>query len=145
MSNQQTLQTKFKAPGIFACPPYVLRTNKVVKMFQRQMSAMISNRADETVLFSISFDNEIFLERLQFQQAVFNRIFENQKSWFTGIAGIIQEYMGLKEANTLSKHVEQECNIIGQWSALITRQVASWTEMLENFQTDYDYWISQKR
>jgi hypothetical protein len=142
MSDQQMSQKKLKETGNPAYPPFIQRTNKMMKMFQGQFGAMTANRIHE---FSFFFNNEMFLEGLKFRQAVWNRILENQKSWFTGIADIIQEYKELKDANTLSKHVEQECNVIGQWSALMTRQIADWAEMMENIQTDYDYWISQKK
>lgn len=40
------------------------------------------------------------------------------------------------------KYVERECDVMGQWNALISQQITNWTELMENIQTDYDYWIS---
>jgi hypothetical protein len=124
MSNQQAWHTDHKRAQdvpLPAFPPYMLRTHKAVKMIQKQVTAMITNSADAVALFPSFFNNEIFLEFLNLQQAVINRVLEQQQSWFTGISGVIQEYNEIKEVNTLSKYVEREYNIIGQMSALIAK------------------------
>jgi hypothetical protein len=143
MNHQQTVQLNPMVTDS-SHPPYVARAYKVGKILQQQISATLAQRMDEASLLPAFFDNKVLLEYLHLQQAISSRILDYQANWLTGMVGITQEYQELKEANTLSKHVAQECNILGMWNALFTQQAVNCAEMMENIQTDYSYWLSQK-
>ena len=134
---------KNKAPH--AVPPHMMRHHKAIAIGGKQMATMIANCADTAALLPTFFDHKTSLELLNLQQAIVNRILEQQKNWFKGISGVMQQYNEVKEVNTITKYVEREYNIIAQMSHLIAQQVTGWTEMMENIQVDLSYWIEQKK
>jgi hypothetical protein len=83
-------------------------------------------------------------ELMALQQAVIQRIADQQKGWLEGCAALAEERNRIKEANTLSKFVEQEYNLFANFSALVADQMSQWAGLVENTQVDYGYWIAQQ-
>lgn len=89
-------------------------------------------------------DPEMWDESMQLQRAVAERLQEQTENWFKGCAILMQDYVQLKQANTMSKLVEKQFNLVTQWSQLISDQTTNMIELLENIEVDYGYWASQK-
>ncbi|WP_432696402.1 hypothetical protein ACQUQP_17945 [Marinobacterium sp. YM272] len=83
-------------------------------------------------------------ELFQLQQAIAGRFMEQNEQWMQGANQIANEASQLKKANTLSKYMEQQCDLVGQWISLMTIQSTNLASQLENIQVDLAYWISQK-
>lgn len=87
---------------------------------------------------------EIWEESVQLQRAVAQRLQEQNENWLKGCAILMQDYVQIKQANTMSKLVEKQFNLITQWSQLLNNQATNLIGLLENIQVDYGYWASQK-
>lgn len=144
-----TPQTSSPAPAEVTAPitptAPLLRAQKMNMMVGQLLARSVSNQVSTAVVLPTSLDPDTWSELSMIQQAVLRRIQQQQKDWLQGCENIAQEYSQLKLANTMSKFVEQEYNIVAQFGTLVSNQAASWFSLMENIQVDYAYWISQKR
>ena len=131
------------APVVPTAP--LMRAQKMNLMVGQLLARSVSNQVSSAAVLPVSFDADTWGELSQIQQAVIRRIQQQQKDWVQGCENIAQEYSQLKLANTMSKFVEQEYNIVAQFGTLLSNQAASWFGLMENIQVDYAYWISQKQ
>lgn len=67
-----------------------------------------------------------------------------QAQWEDGAAALAEEMGELREANTVSKLVEQELNLVQQAAALATAQAALTLQLLENAQNNLGYWLQRQ-
>lgn len=134
---------KNRAPVNWTAP--VLRAQKMHLLVSQLMARAMSNQAMTTSVLSTRLDPDTWQEMAMIQAAVLKRCQQQHQEWVEGCAQIAQDYNQLKLANTLSKHVEQEYNIVAQFGALLSDQMADWAGLMENIQVDYAYWISQKQ
>lgn len=103
------------------------------------------NHLSMACMLPMRTDVQTWEELLSMQAAVWKRLQQQQTDWVTGCHELVQDYAQLKQANTLSKFVEQEYNAIAQLGALISAQVASLGGLMENLQVDLGYWVAQKQ
>ncbi|HYD80533.1 MAG TPA: hypothetical protein VEC06_12055 [Paucimonas sp.] len=89
-------------------------------------------------------DPQIWNESLQLQAAVMQRLQDQYRDWLKGCAILMDDYSQLRQANTMSKLVEKQCNLVTQWSQLVTVQATNLVGLMENIEVDYGYWVSQK-
>jgi hypothetical protein len=89
-------------------------------------------------------DPQVWNESLQLQAAVVQRLQEQHQDWLKGCAILIEDYAQVRQANTMSKLVEKQCNLMTQWSQLLTIQATNLMGLMENIEVDYGYWASQK-
>ena len=87
---------------------------------------------------------DVWDESVQLQRAVVQRLQEQNEDWLKGCAILMQDYVQIKQANTMSKLVEKQFNLVTQWSQLLSDQTANLIGLLENIEVDYGYWASQK-
>lgn len=83
-------------------------------------------------------------EWMQLQSAIAERFMEQNQQWLAGMQQIAGDAGQIKKANTLSKFMEQQCDIVGQWVALVSTQSTNMMGQLENIQVDIGYWMAQK-
>jgi hypothetical protein len=136
-------QHKHAAAPIMPAP--MMRAQKMGMMMGTLMTRSLNNQAASATVLPTQMDADTLREVSMIQQAIVKRVQQQQQDWMAGCQGIMQEYSQLKLANTMSKFVEQEYNILAQFGALVSSQTASWVGLMENIQVDYAYWISQKQ
>ena len=90
-------------------------------------------------------DPRIWQDMLSMQQAVLKRIEQQQVEWAAGCNEILKEYNQIKDASTLSKLLEKEYNVVGQFVALTASQMTDWVGLIENFQISYSWWLNQQQ
>jgi hypothetical protein len=78
-------------------------------------------------------------------QSICMRMVKLKHGWLQGLAAIAEQYAQRREANTLSKHVEREYNLVAQFGSLLADQAAKWAGLMENIQVDTGYRIAQKQ
>jgi hypothetical protein len=88
---------------------------------------------------------DVWKEVSEIQAAVMQRLQQQQNAWQQGLASVWQEYLQLRQVNTLSKLVEQEYNVGMQLNALCITQAVNLTALMENIQIDMGYWLAQKQ
>jgi len=84
------------------------------------------------------------VELLQMQGAVVKQLHELGQTWLQGMSAWTQECTELKAANTMSKVVEQEFDLIGQFGKLMTDQATALVNLMEGVQVGYGYWVDEK-
>lgn len=89
-------------------------------------------------------DSQTWQELQAMQAAVWKRLEQQQAEWVKGCQLLMQDYAQLKQANTLSKVVDQEYDFFSQFGALLTSQASAMAGLIENIQVDLGYWVSQK-
>jgi len=95
-------------------------------------------------LFSLKSDASTWGELLHLHEAFTQRLLQQNQAWLQGCAAWAQQREQLKAANTLSKRVEQEFNLIGQLGQLASDQMTNFSALLENAQVSYAYWLHEK-
>jgi len=87
---------------------------------------------------------QIWLELCQMQDAVWQRQCRLQDSWLQGWLDWANEFRQARGANTVSKLVEQEFDLVAQWHELVSGQVTDVVSLLENLEINYAYWVNEK-
>lgn len=126
-------------------PQPVNRALKIGELGVNLTQSLLGNQIAATHLLSSQPSVVLWQEIFEMQQAVLQRMQDQQEEWLHGMCNILGEYSELKKANTLSKLMEQECNMFNQLGSLGTAQLAAWVGMLENVQIGYAWWLSQKQ
>lgn len=109
------------------------------------MHSLMSNQIAASQLLISRPSPQLWEEMAGMQQAVLQRMHAQQDEWIKGVGSILTEYHEMKQANTLSKLLEQECNMASQLGSLATSQMTAWIGMLENIQIGYSWWLNQKQ
>lgn len=102
------------------------------------------NAASTAALLPQAWNTDIWQEMGQMQAAVLRRLQQQQQAWVVGCTSLAKEYQEGKRANTMSKLVEQQCNLVAQFGQLLSQQATSLVGLQENIEVDYGYWVSQK-
>jgi len=129
-------------PSIY--PATIQSTPKV----QHLLSNWAISTADRSIatsqLLAHGINSETWHELLQLQEAVRQRLQQQQQNWWQGWAAWAQQCTQIKNANTMSKLVEQEFNLIGQIVQLVSAQATSLATLQETIEVDYGYWVHEK-
>jgi len=125
-------------------PSPLARMQKAVLMGTQLAARGIANEAATAAVLPWRMDTDTWRELAAMQQAVWGRLQQQNQAWVRGCTALVQEQQQLKQANTLSKFVEQEYNLLAQTGALVASQCAAFVGLMENVQVDYAYWVSQK-
>lgn len=78
------------------------------------------------------------------QQAVVERLTLQQQAWMQGWAAWNRERAEIRGANTVTKLVEQEFNLVAQIGQLLIDQTTNLIALQENIEVSYAYWLNQK-
>ena len=104
----------------------------------------ISTRIDTAQLFALGTDRSTWGELLHLQEAFARRLIQQNQTWLQGWAELFHQREQVRSANTVSKLVEQEFNVVGQLGQLVSDQVTNFMALLENAEVSYSYWIHEK-
>jgi hypothetical protein len=83
-------------------------------------------------------------ELLRMQQAVLRQLCQMGQDWLLGLDAWTKECTEIKPANTMSKIVEQEFDLIGQFGQLLSDQAIDLVNLMERVQVGYGYWVQEK-
>jgi hypothetical protein len=84
------------------------------------------------------------LELLNLQAAMFGKLWRQQQAWWQDWEVWAGECGQIKRANTVSKLVEQDLNLVLQLGQLVSNHTTELVGLLENFAFNCDYWLSEK-
>jgi hypothetical protein len=126
-------------------PAPMMRAQKLHLMLAQFAARGMGQGAATAAVLPLQLDAGGWQELLAMQQSVLQRFQQQQQDWLDGFAALAQEYGQSRQANTLSKYVEQEYNLVAQFGALVSNQAASMAGLLENIQVDYGYWMAQRQ
>lgn len=140
-------------PGVPA-EPAAIATNAVAplahamttqRLTQKHAARMVHNSTLSLGLATRLWDPVVWNEWMQLQAAVVQRLQLQNLNWRKGCAILADDYAQLRQANTMSKLMEKQCNLMSQSAQLLTSQATNFVALLENIDVDYGYWASQKQ
>jgi hypothetical protein len=99
---------------------------------------------DTARLFAFGMNLQTWGELIEMQQAVVQRLMLQQQALLQGMAAWNRERAAMKAANTVTKVVEQECNLIAQIGILLSDQMTNLVALQENIEVSYAFWLNQK-
>lgn len=114
------------------------------RLMQKDATHLVNNSAVSMALATRLWDPVVWGEWTQLQAAIMQRLYVQQQNWHKGCAILIDDYGQLRQANTMSKLVEKQSNLMSQSAELLTSQATDFVALLENIDVDYGYWASQK-
>lgn len=128
-----------------AKPPAFRHLQTVFNLSGQWAARNANNSAISVGLMPASLDANTWKDLLAMQAAIVQRLQDQQKSWVEGINTLSHEYAQIKQANTMSKYVEQQFNLLAQFGQLVSAQATALMGLQENIQVDYGYWAAQKQ
>jgi hypothetical protein len=87
---------------------------------------------------------QLWFELWQMQASVWLRQYQMEENWLQGWFAWAQECSQARGANTMSRLVEQEFDLVGQWHDLLRGQATDVVSLLENLEVNYAYWVTEK-
>nr|WP_315400174.1 hypothetical protein [uncultured Duganella sp.] len=115
------------------------------RLTHKYAASMINNGALTLALTTRLWDPAVWGESAQLSAAVAQRLRSQGLDWRQGCTILLEDYGQLRQANTMSKLVEKQCNLTMQFGQLLSSQATNFLALLENIDVDYGYWASQKR
>lgn len=113
-------------------------------LLHKHAARILNNGMLTAGLLAHSMDPQVWNEAMQLQAAVTQRLQEQNQNWLKGCAILMDDYAQLGQANTMSKLVEKQCNLVTAWNQLLTIQTTNLIGLMENIEVDYGYWASQR-
>lgn len=117
---------------------------KRYSLLSRQLTHAASNGLATAALLPFATRPQTWHELFQLQQAVLQQWQQLQQGWLRGWGAWLQEFARLKRVNTMSKLVEQEFNLAGQFLLLLQGQATDWANLQENVEVNYGYWLHEQ-
>ena len=114
------------------------------RLAKKYAASMANNGALSLNLATRLWDPEVWSESMQLQAAILRRLEVQGQNWRTGCTVLLEDYGQLRQANTMSKLLEKQCNLSSQFAQLLGNQATNFVALLENIDVDYGYWASQK-
>jgi hypothetical protein len=111
---------------------------------ERQFSRLGNSGAASLQLLALAGKPEVWNELLALQQAVLEQAQEIQSGWVAGWSAWFQSFGEVRRANTMSKLLEQEFNMLGQAFKLLQGQTTDLVNFQDNVEVNYAYWVSQQ-
>lgn len=136
--------TPLQEVATLAPPAAMEHAQTVGTLLSRRTTRVMSNLTTSAGLAPQAMNPQTWVELQQLHQAVMQRLQQQNQSWLEGCAALVKEYAQIKNANTMSKLIEQQCNLVGQWGQLLGTQATNLMGLQENIEVDYGYWVSEK-
>lgn len=114
------------------------------RLVQKDATHLANNGAMTMALAAKLWDPAVWSEWTQLQAAIVQRLYTQNQDWHKGCAILVDDYGQLRQANTMSKLMEKQGNLISQSAELLTSQTTNFVALLENIDVDFGYWASQK-
>ena len=121
--------------------PYHLKRAAMVNAWAARAT---NSGVTAAMLFASGPDGQTWRELFDMQRAIWGQLHRQGQDWHQGLADWGQEWVELKAANTMSKLVEQEFNLIAQFGQLMSQQATDFVTLMESVQVGFGYWVSQK-
>jgi hypothetical protein len=102
------------------------------------------NGIDTAKLFALGMHVLNWDELVDMNEAIVRRLTLQQQAWLQGWAAWNRERAEIKGANTVTKLVEQEVNLVAQLGQLFIDQATSFLALQENIEVAYAYWLGEK-
>lgn len=115
------------------------------RLTQKYTASMVNNSALSLTLTTRLWDPTVWSEAMQLEAAVLRRLHTQGLNWRKGCTILLEDYEQLRQANTMSKLMEKQSNLMTQFAQLLTSQATDFIALLENIDVDYGYWASQKQ
>jgi hypothetical protein len=115
------------------------------RLAQKYAASMANNGALSLGLATRLWDPTVWSESMHLAAAVAQRLHLQGLNWRKGCTILLDDYAQLRQANTMSKLVEKQCNLTLQFGQLLSSQATNFLSLLENIDVDYGYWASQKQ
>lgn len=134
-------------PAAPPAPPQPLVVEHLLKrhsLLSRQLAQATRHGWTTAALLPFATRPQTWQELLQLQQAVLQQVQQLHHGWIDGWSAWLGEFGQLKRANTMSKLVEQEFNLVAQFVLLLQGQATDWTNLQENIEVNYGYWLSEQ-
>ncbi|KMO29127.1 hypothetical protein VQ03_29510 [Methylobacterium tarhaniae] len=103
-----------------------------------------ANAVGTAQLLAANPDSRIIDELCEMQGAFAKQLWKIDQDWRAGLMRIYEGSLSLRRANTVSKVVEQDFNLIGQYGDLVTNCMTSVATLVENTNVGYSYWLAKK-
>ncbi|MCQ4162850.1 hypothetical protein NON00_23390, partial [Roseomonas sp. GC11] len=87
---------------------------------------------------------DLWSDMLDMQRAFWKRMEQIGEQWQEGLKDLGEQAAQLRSANTLSKLIEQDCNLANQFGALLTAQATAVATLVESTQVGFGYWLKEK-
>jgi hypothetical protein len=114
------------------------------RLAQKHAARLANNGVLSLALTTRFWDPTVWNEWMQLQMAIVQRLQMQGLDWRKGCAILVDDYAQLRQANTMSKLLEKQGNLMSQSTQLLTNQATNFMALLENIDVDYGYWASQK-
>jgi thioesterase domain-containing protein len=117
---------------------------KAATLLSNWAARAAGNGISTTTLLACRMDPQMWTELWHMQEAVWRRQCQMQHKWLQSWTAWTNECTQIRGANTMSKLVEQECDLVAQLHELLSDQATDLVTLLENIQVDYAYWVDEK-
>ena len=97
-----------------------------------------------TALPVLATDPAAAQEAAAMGEAVARQWLSLHAQWLDGLAELGQEMGQFRHANTVSKYVDQEVNLVQQSLALVSNQATATVRLLENIQVSVGWWLTRR-
>lgn len=114
------------------------------RLMQKDATHLMNNGTLSLALAMRLWDPAVWSELTQMQAAIAQRLQVQNQNWRKGFAILAEDYGQLRQANTMSKLLEKQGNLISQSADLLTSQATDFVALLENIDVDFGYWASRK-
>jgi hypothetical protein len=91
----------------------------------------------------MALDPGVLREGMALAQAASQQWLSLQGQWLEGLSELAAEMGEFRQANTVSKYVDQEMNLVQQTMALLGAQTTATVRLAENIQNNVAWWVSQ--
>ncbi|QRE72559.1 hypothetical protein [Methylobacterium aquaticum] len=103
-----------------------------------------TNAVGTAELLSVRPTPDVLDDIVAMQAAFMRQIWSIDLEWRTGLMRIAEGALALRKANTVSKIMEQDLNLVGQYGDLMTVYATRTAALIENASVGYSFWLSKK-
>lgn len=103
-----------------------------------------TNAVGTAELLSVRPTPDVIDDIFAMQAAFARQILSIDLEWRTGLMRIAEGALALRKANTVSKIMEQDLNLAGQYGNLMTVYATKTAALIENTSVGYSFWLSKK-
>ncbi len=114
------------------------------KMLSHCSERVMKNCMASATVMPELMKKDTITELMQLNSSVFNRLHQQYQESFNGFSALITDYVQIKNANTMTKFVAQQFNLLGQFGQLMQEQTTNLLTLQENIEVDYAYWVNKK-
>ncbi len=103
-----------------------------------------TNAVGTAELLSVRPTPDVIDDLFAMQAAFARQLWSIDLEWRTGVMRIVEGALALRSANTVSKIMEQDLNLVGQYGDLMTTYATKTAALIENTSVGYSFWLSKK-